>query len=93
VGIDTLPTLLDWEQGRAKPTGAARQIATLGIASLNPAYVLAARFQDTISRLEAVSDGSEARRGRCLCRLGGAQREMPHGCGVYGAEDADPAFA
>jgi len=38
-------TLENWEQGRAKPTGAARQLLRL-----------AARFPDTVSRLDAMSD-------------------------------------
>ncbi len=38
-------TLENWEQGRAKPTGAARQLLRL-----------AARFPDTVSRLETMAD-------------------------------------
>ncbi len=38
-------TLENWEQGRAKPTGAARQLLRL-----------AARFPDTVSRLETLAD-------------------------------------
>ena len=41
----TKRTLENWEQGRAKPTGAARQLLRL-----------AARFPDTVSRLEAMAD-------------------------------------